>query len=175
MKIIKMKGIDNGLTNSIVTSDGKFYGNEIRNLRIRTKHREYTQISPQKQSLNKIGKELIKEYPDTNFIVEDLLFKGKKKRTKEFRRRNNNWAYNYLGNKLEEHGKLEGFSVIRINPAYTSQTCPNCGNINEVNRVGENFKCISCGYINHTDIVGAINLVERVAREFSTPLKETYR
>jgi hypothetical protein len=29
----------------------------------------------------------------TDFVVENLSFKGKKRRTREFRRRNNNWAY----------------------------------------------------------------------------------
>lgn len=31
-------------------------------------------------------------------------------------------------------------------------------------KVGEKFHCIKCGYINHADIVVAINLLERVTR-----------
>jgi putative transposase len=59
----------------------------------------------------------------------------------------------------------------KVNPAYSSQTCPMCGFIDKANRQGTSFLCGKCGYGNHADVVGAINLVGRVAREPSVPLK----
>src|SRR3972149_4287090 len=163
--INSLLGVDVGLNNSVATSDGNFYGDDIKNLRINTKHRKYVGLSASKQALNRVANELISIYSNTVFVVEDLLFKGKRKRSKEFRRRNNNWAYGWLSRRLDFHGKLEGFQVIRVNPAYTSQTCPSCRSINKANRVGEIFKCIQCGYSNHADTVGAINILGRVAVE----------
>jgi putative transposase len=54
--------------------------------------------------------------------------------------------------------KLEpfGITVEKISEAYTSQTCPNCDKRNKPN--GRNYKC-ECGYLQHRDIVGAINIL----------------
>lgn len=163
-------GIDVGLNNAIVTSDGKILGEEIKDLRIRTKHRAYKKKSPSKQRLDSYANLLVREYPSTDFVVEDLSFKGKRKRSKEFRRRNNTWAYNHLANRLKELGKLEGFQLIKVNPAYSSRSCPVCRFTDEGNRQGSLFLCGRCGHREHADVVGAINLVERVPQESSVPV-----
>jgi IS605 OrfB family transposase len=154
-------GIDIGLTNSVATSDGEFYGDEVSEVRKRTKHRKYpVGISAQKQAWNKLGNQLITTYPETDFVMEDLLFKGKsKKRSKSFRRRYNTWAYKALYHKLVRSSDLEGFQVIKVDPAYTSQRCPKCCSVETGNRVGIVFKCKSCGYENHADTVGSINIL----------------
>ena len=170
-------GIDVGLNKPIVTSDGKVLGKELKGLRIRTKWRTYKHcLSPTKQWLNHYAKELIKLYPDTDFAVEDLLFKGKKNRTKKFRRDNNNWPYKWLAKKLMELSSLKGFGVIKVNPCNTSITCPLCGLTDKANRQGELFHCIGCGHKEDADIIGAINiklLAERVARKQSVSLNQT--
>lgn len=167
----KILGLDVGLTNTVADSNGKFFGNDLQDLRIRTKWRKYPKkITPFKQGLNRVAKEIVDFYPDTNFVVENLLFKGKKKRTKTFRRRNNNWAYAHLGKTLERNGKLKGFQIFRVHPEYSSQTCPECAFIDIANRVGDKFLCKQCGYSNHADTVGALNLLERVAQERSVPV-----
>jgi len=170
-------GIDVGLNKPIVTSDGKILGKELKDLRIRTKWRTYKRcLSPTKQWLNHYAKELIKLYPDTDFAVEDLLFKGKKNRTKKFRRDNNNWPYKWLAKKLIELSSLKGFGVIKVNPCNTSLTCPLCGLTDKANRQGELFHCIGCGHKEDADIIGAINiklLAERVARKQSVSLNQT--
>jgi len=162
-------GLDIGMNNPVASSDGKFYGKELKELRIRTKWRKYkNKTSPYKQGLNRIVKEVIRDNPCKDFVVEKLLFKGKKGRTKRFRRRNNNWSYNFFLNKLEEHGKTEGFEVIRVPAYYTSLKCPSCGQISKLNRNGDIFCCINCSYKNHADVVGAINVLERVGKEVSS-------
>lgn len=166
-------GIDVGLNNAVVTSDGKFLGKELKDLRIRTKYRKYSgKISPVKQGLNCCAKKLSNLYLRTDFVVERLLFEGKGKRTKEFRRRNNNWAYNHLASKLREIGKLKGFQLLKVNPAYSSQRCPVCKFIDKMNRRGELFQCKQCGFERNADYVGAMNilLAGRVIREQFVPL-----
>lgn len=169
-------GIDVGLNNAIVTSDGKFLGKELKDLRIRTKYRNYEKkISSTKQRLNHYAKRLSSLYLNTDFVVERLLFKGRRKRNKKFRRRNNNWAYNHLARKLKEIGKLKGFRLLKVNPSFSSQKCPGCGFTDKMNRRGSLFLCGQCGYRGNADIVGAINLVGRVIGEPSVPLNQMGR
>jgi putative transposase len=46
--------------------------------------------------------------------------------------------------------------MIKIKEYYTSKKCPKCKTLNEVK--GRNYQC-KCGYKNHRDIVGAINIL----------------
>jgi IS605 OrfB family transposase len=170
---IKAIGIDVGLSNTVATSDGRFYGNELKDLRIKTKWRSYKgRISPFKQGLNHVTRQLIGEYPDCDFAVEKLLFKDKKKRTKSFRRRNNNWAYGHLSNQLTRHGELEGFKVIRVEPAYSSQTCPVCNGFGK--RQSNDFTCGICGFSGQADTVGAMNIAARLPQEHPSLHESTF-
>lgn len=63
---------------------------------------------------------------------------------------------------IENKAKERGRKVIRVNPKYTSQTCPNCGNIDKANRVSQSkFKCVNCGYEAHADQNAAANILIR--------------
>lgn len=159
-------GIDVGITYAAVTSDGMFYGSDVKDLQKRTKHRTYKKgLSAVKQRLNAIAKEIVADHPNCDFAVEKLLFKGKNGRTKSFRRKHNRWAYNHLSKQLEKIGITKGFRIIRVNPKYTSQTCPVCGFTSRGNRKWELFKCLECGFTGHADHVGAINISERVPKD----------
>ena len=161
----KVVGIDVGMNHPAVTSDGQRFGDELRELRIRTKWRKYKGLSAYKQALNRTAKEIVKAYPGCDFAVERLLFKGRKGRSRRFRRLNNNWAYAHLAHRLEEMGKVEGFHLWKVNPAFSSMKCPKCGFTSGANRrCDEVFSCISCGFTEAADTVGAWNIGERVAR-----------
>ena len=55
-----------------------------------------------------------------------------------------------------------GGYVVKVNPAYTSQTCPSCGHCEKENRPTQaEFECRQCGYTNNADVVGAINVLNR--------------
>ena len=55
-----------------------------------------------------------------------------------------------------------GGYMTKVNPAYTSQTCPSCGHCEKENRPTQaEFKCRQCGYANNADVVGAINVLNR--------------
>lgn len=63
-----------------------------------------------------------------------------------------------LGYKLEWNGGM----LLSVAPHYTSQECPLCNHTNEDNRKTQTkFRCVSCDYENHADVVGAINVLER--------------
>ena len=49
--------------------------------------------------------------------------------------------------------------LIKVNPAYTSQTCSHCGHAEKENRkTQERFQCVSCGYVSNADTNAAINI-----------------
>lgn len=161
----RVLGVDVGLNNPIVISDGKFLGKELKALRIKTKHRKYKHgVSATKQRINSYAKQLAKMYPATDFVFEDLNFKGKHKRSKEYRRRNNNWPYRQLANRMEQLALLKCFRVALVDPRDTSRTCPECGSVSEENRHGDSFCCVVCGFKAHADVVGAINIGRKSIR-----------
>ncbi|MFC5834316.1 RNA-guided endonuclease InsQ/TnpB family protein [Nonomuraea insulae] len=62
---------------------------------------------------------------------------------------------------LRSKARYTGSAIHKINPAYTSQTCPEpaCGKVDEKSRKSQAiFSCTSCGHTEHADIVGARNI-----------------
>lgn len=63
-----------------------------------------------------------------------------------------------LAYKLDWHGG----KLVVVPPHHTSQTCPACGHVSADNRrTRAMFACVSCGYANNADVVGAINVLRR--------------
>lgn len=63
-----------------------------------------------------------------------------------------------LGYKVAWNGGM----LLAVPPHHTSQTCPACGHVSKDNRQTQaKFLCVDCGYENHADVVGAINVLER--------------
>ena len=68
----------------------------------------------------------------------------------------NDWCYGLLTLQLEN--KLSRYSIefVKVSEAYSSQTCPKCGNKHKP--TGRNYEC-KCGYKQHRDLVGAMNIL----------------
>ncbi|MEU9232198.1 zinc ribbon domain-containing protein [Streptomyces subrutilus] len=50
--------------------------------------------------------------------------------------------------------------IRKVNPAYTSQTCPRCGRVDAHSRKSQaEFVCTACAYAGHADVVGAKNVL----------------
>lgn len=63
-----------------------------------------------------------------------------------------------LGYKMAWNGGM----LLAVPPHHTSQTCPCCGHVSKDNRRTQaQFLCVECGYENHADVVGAINVLAR--------------
>ena len=61
---------------------------------------------------------------------------------------------------LEYKQAWRGGQVVAVNPRDTSRTCPCCGHASAENRQTQaRFACVECGYENHADLVGAINIL----------------
>jgi putative transposase len=86
----------------------------------------------------------------------------------------NVWAKSSLNKSILDQGWYEfrrqlayklawkGGHLIIVPPHNTSRTCPNCGHVSADNRRTQaRFACVACGYENHADVVGAINILSR--------------
>ena len=85
--------------------------------------------------INEVVNKFINFYKDTDIVCEDL--KRVKHASKLYKSLNNKlqyWSYRQVLDKLEALSELEGFKLIKVDPAYTSQTCSNCGTILKNNR-----------------------------------------
>lgn len=65
-------------------------------------------------------------------------------------------------NELRLALKNVGLRVVEVNPAFTSQTCSECGSVDAKSRVSRAlFQCSSCGHSTHADVNAAINIRAR--------------
>ena len=100
-------------------------------------------------------------YKDTDIVCEDL--KRVKHASKLYKKTNNKlqyWSYKQVLDKLNSLSELKGFKLIKVEPAYTSQTCSKCGAIIKANCQGEFYSC-SCGLLIDADTNAAINILHR--------------
>lgn len=110
-----------------------------------------------------ISKALVESNPNgTLFILEDLT--GIRSATEKVKVKDRyvsvSWSYYDLEQKLTYKALKNHQLVEKVNPAYTSQTCPKCGHTEKANRDKHNhlFCCKACGYKSNDDRVGAMNL-----------------
>jgi putative transposase len=62
----------------------------------------------------------------------------------------------FLAYKLEHRGG----HLIKVNPAYTSQTCSDCGTIDKASRESQaRFACVACGHEENADVNAAKNIL----------------
>jgi putative transposase len=71
-----------------------------------------------------------------------------------------------LAYKLAERGG----TLVKVNPAFTSQTCSCCGTISKHSRESQaRFECVSCGHTANADVNAAININRAGTRLLSAP------
>lgn len=116
-----------------------------------------------KNNVNKVVNNFIIKNPKLKIVVlENLTFQGKQKSYgKRTNRLLNRWKRGFLKDKLTFVSQLNSIELAYQNPAYTSQLCPSCGYVHQDNRHDEGFTCIKCGFSEHADVVGAMNILSR--------------
>ena len=168
-----------------VTSDGatKFYGNGWQNKYVRRRFAKRRKKLGKAKKLNTIRKSSNKEQRwmrDTDHkisraIVNDAIAHGvgvirleklsNIRSTARTSRKNNHslhsWSFYRLAQYIEYKANLAGINVEYVNPAYTSQTCPKCGERHHAK--DRLYVCPHCGYRSHRDRIGAVNILASVA------------
>lgn len=69
-----------------------------------------------------------------------------------------NWSFYELSSFIKYKAREAGIKVVQVDPEYTSQECPSCGQLNKVK--SRQYLCL-CGYKAHRDRVGAINIAKK--------------
>ena len=73
------------------------------------------------------------------------------------------WTYGQVIDYVSYKAQRVGIKVEFVDPKFTSQICPDCGEITKMNQqVSRSYLCSSCGYTNHLDKVAAINILNAV-------------
>ena len=64
--------------------------------------------------------------------------------------------------RLERNLNYKAGQVVKVDPAYTSQTCSVCGHVNKENRRTQAlFHCTACGHTANADHNAAVNILAR--------------
>lgn len=180
-------GVDLGIVNLAVDSDGKTYSGETveKHRRIHSHRRRNLQRKGTKSAKRKlkklsgkqarfqrntnhtISKRIVQKAQDTNRAIAAENLTGIRSRTKvrrSQRARHANWSFYQLKQFLVYKCKLAGVPLFEVDPRYTSQTCPVCGCIDRANRRTQAlFSCVHCGYSAPADLNAAVNIAARAA------------
>ena len=196
-EVSNVVGVDRGIRFLVATYDSKgksvFYDGNI----IKQKRAHYKALRKQLQQVgtpssrrrikaigqrenrwmqdvnHQVSKALVETNPDgTMFVIEDLT--GIRSVTERVKEKNRyisvSWSYYDLEQKLSYKALRHHQLVKKVNPAYTSQTCPKCGHTEKANRNKKIhfFCCKNCGYKSNDDRIGAMNL-HRMGIELLVP------
>lgn len=69
----------------------------------------------------------------------------------------NMWRFGQIMLQLENKLSRYGIKLLKVKEYYTSQKCPCCGEIKK--QSNRNYMCDKCGYTQHRDIVGSMNIL----------------
>jgi putative transposase len=176
-------GIDMGVTNIAVSSDGDIFNSE----QIEYTRKRYAKLRKGLQScgsksakrhLKKMAEKQSRFQKDTNHIISKrLIIKAKdtnrsvkvenlthiRERTtvrgKDNRAKHSNWAFAQLQYFLAYKARMYGVKLELVDPRYTSQRCFECGHIERANRKTQaTFLCCKCGHTDHADVNAAKNI-----------------
>ena len=164
-----------------VTDDGKvrFFGNGRKNKYMRRKFYTQRRELGKRKKINairrlgdkeqrwmrdedhKVSRSIVNFAIENNVSVirlEDLANVRKTTRTSRKNEKNlHTWSFFRLSRYIEYKANLAGIKVEYVDPAFTSQTCPNCSKRNKAK--DRKYKCVECGFEKHRDLVGAMNIL----------------
>lgn len=173
-------GVDFGLTDIVVTSDGVKHTADT--LNAYREHRQKVRSSIQRKG-TRSSKRLLKRlsgkerttaaiinHTISKSIVQSAKMQGKgisvedltnirftsKRRNKKFRVRLGRWSFGQLRSFIDYKARLNGVKFVVVEPAYTSQTCSVCHSIGT--RKNKSFTCTNCGNDMDADFNAAKNI-----------------
>jgi putative transposase len=82
---------------------------------------------------------------------------SKGKLNKKTNHKLNMWRFGQIILQLENKLSRHGIELVKIDESYSTQTCPKCNTRKK--QTNRNYRCKECGYKQHRDIVGAINIL----------------
>lgn len=176
----RILGIDLGVNKVAVTSDGKFYGKDIKQLRVkrdkfvsilqskgtRASKRKLKKFSGNwnrfmRWSNHNISKDIVESLNNGDVIVmEDL--KGIRKSAR-YNKWVHKWAFFEFQKFIEYKALAKGIRVVYVNPAYTSKSCSVCHNTDTIRHSGF-IECKICGHRSDSDFGASKNIAQLYQR-----------
>ncbi|HEX9567032.1 MAG TPA: transposase [Thermoplasmata archaeon] len=92
-------------------------------------------------------------------VLEDLTLHGAGGRSRRMNRRLSSWPRREIHRQIEYKAALAGVPIIKVNPAWTSKTCPVCG-ARRRDRVGKVFVCLMCDWEMDRQINAGLNILK---------------
>ncbi|HEX9339907.1 MAG TPA: RNA-guided endonuclease TnpB family protein [Thermoplasmata archaeon] len=129
-----------------------------RRLLAREGKRERNRVS---QRLHRVSKALIAaaKVKKAAIVLEDLTLHGAGGRSRRMNRRLSSWPRSEIHRQIEYKAPLAGVPVIKVNPHWTSKTCPVCG-ARRRDRVGQDFVCLACDWEMDRQINAGMNILK---------------
>lgn len=112
--------------------------------------------------------------PDTLTVLELLDIKEFDK-SRKANGMLSTFARGELQKRLMQELNWHGFDFMEVDPAYTSQVCPVCGNLDKENRNGKTFHCTCCGHKDDADHNASVNIRARAMDKELLALCEKYK
>lgn len=176
-------GVDLGVNTLAVTSDKRFYGKRIKQLRVK-RDKLVSQLQAKgtksaKRKLKKlsgkwrrfmswvnhnISKDIVGSTKKT-IVMEDLSMIRNNARYNPWVHK---WAFRQLQSFIDYKAVRKGSRVVYINPAYTSKECSVCHN--HATRHAGFVQCPVCGYSLHSDLNASRNIAQRYMRNMCSGL-----
>ena len=114
-----------------------------------------------RQRLHRVSKGVVRLATEARavIILEDLTLHGAGGRSRRMNRRLSSWPRGEIHRQIEYKAILAGVPVIKVNPAWTSKTCPACG-ARRRDRVGKEFVCLACDWEMDRQINAGMNILK---------------
>ena len=180
-------GLDTGMVNLVATSQGAIFGQGF-NIKLRRWDERLQAITKGLQRAGEKRLSLSRRYRDFvgrmrswitseinravkqalalgqphTVVIEALNFSAQKGTlSRKMNRLVRRMGTGVFKGALARHAQTQGFTVVEVNPAYTSQECSACRFISRANRKKNEFKCVCCGKQAHADAQASRTLVKR--------------
>ena len=180
-------GLDTGMVNLVATSQGAIFGQDF-NIKLRRWDERLQRITKGLQragekrlslsrryrgfmarmrawltcEINRAVKQSLALGQPHTVIIEALNFSAQKGTlSRKMNRLVRRMGTGVFKGALARHAQTQGFTLVEVNPAYTSQECSACGFISRANRKKNEFKCVCCGKQAHADAQASRTLVKR--------------
>ena len=114
-----------------------------------------------RQRLHVLSKRLVQAADSRRaaIVLEDLTLHGAGGRSRKMNRRLSSWPRGEIHRQIEYKAALAGVPIIKVNPQWTSKTCPACG-ARRRDRVGKEFVCLMCDWEMDRQINAGMNILK---------------
>ena len=172
-KPTKILAIDAGINCLMSCSDGRQIGLELKKMLNDLNQKQQKSKSYQRKltQIHNYVRWCVNQLDWANLsdlVIENLKYiqiGTKQRANKAARKLLSKWNLGLWHRAIEQKCEANCVCLHHVEPRYTSQTCPRCGNVDKGNREGILFRCTSCGYEANADLNASINILNRFRQE----------